>query len=91
MFRQVAFPLPSIPGIPGFDSQTPKTYAPWPVWKDSTTAQVKFTPLPKKQATKFYHKARVFERQTRKKGRQDGALGRNGILGSRHKTSRIAR
>ena len=80
MFRQLAFALPSIPGIPGFDSLTPKTYAPWPVWKDSTTAEVKFTPLPKKQAAKLFHKARRFERRTRLPGRQDGALGRNGIL-----------
>jgi hypothetical protein len=75
MFRQVAYALPS---FPGFDS--PKTYAAWPVWRDSTTSEVKFTPLPKKQATKLFHKARAFERQTRKPGHQDGALGRNGIL-----------
>ena len=79
MFRQVAFGLPSLPGIPGFDSLTPKTYAPWPVWKDSTTEKVKFTPLPKKEATKWWHKARRFERQTRRPGRQDGHLGRNGL------------
>ena len=36
-------------------------------------------PLPKKQAVKLYHKARAFERQTRQKGKQDGALGRNGL------------
>jgi hypothetical protein len=56
------------------------TRAPWPVWKDSTTKKVKFVPLPKKKAVKIFHKARAFERQTRQKGRQDGALGRNGLL-----------
>ena len=56
-----------------------RTYAAWPVWRDSTTKPVKFMPLPKKQAVKLYHKARAFERQTRRKGKQDGALGRNGL------------
>jgi hypothetical protein len=55
------------------------TRAPWPVWRDSTTAKVKFMPLAKKQAVKLYHKARAFERQTRQKGKQNGALGRNGL------------
>jgi hypothetical protein len=50
------------------------------VWRDSTTEKVKFTPLPKKQATKWFHKARDFERQTRQPGKQDGALGRNELL-----------
>jgi hypothetical protein len=74
MLHQLAYALPS---FPGFDS--PKTYAAWPVWRDSTTSEVKFSPLPKKQAVKLFHKARAFERQTRKPGLQDGALGRNGL------------
>jgi hypothetical protein len=64
MLRQLAYALPSIPSLPGFDSLIPKTYAPWPVWRDSTTEEVKFMPLPKKQAVKRYHKARRFNRQT---------------------------
>jgi hypothetical protein len=56
-----------------------RSYATWPVWRDSTTSKVKFMPLPKKQATKLFHKARQFERQTRQPGKQDGALGRNGL------------
>ena len=58
MFRQLGYGLPSIPSLPGFDSlipETPKTYAAWPVWRDSTTEKVKFTPLPKKQAVKLFH------------------------------------
>ena len=74
--RQLAYALPS---LPGFESLRPKTFAAWPVWKDSTTKKVKFTPLPKKRAVKLYHKARAFERQTRRPGKQDGALGRNGL------------
>jgi hypothetical protein len=51
----------------------------WPVWRDSTTAPVRFCPLSKKEAVKLFHKARQFERQTRLPGKQDGALGRNGL------------
>jgi len=47
MFRPLAYSLPS---FPGFDS--PKTYAAWPVWRDSTTEEVKFTPLPKRQVAR---------------------------------------
>ena len=28
----------------------PQTYAPWPVWSDSTTAPIRFQPMPKKAA-----------------------------------------
>ena len=72
--RSLAYALPA---LPGFD--LPKTYAAWPVWHDSTPADVKFHPLPKKKAVRIYHKAREFERRTRQTGRQDGALGRNGL------------
>ena len=65
-----------MPALPGF---TIKTYAPSPVWRDSTTRDVKYEPMPKKRAVKLFHKARDFERQTRAPGKQDGALGRNGL------------
>jgi hypothetical protein len=55
------------------------TYAAWPVWRDSTTREVKFQPMPKRQAVKLWHDARRFERQTRAPGKQDGAIGRNGL------------
>jgi hypothetical protein len=72
--------LPGL-GVPRFAfAGSQRTYAAWPVWRDSTTKKVQFLPLPKKKATKLFHKAREFERQTRQKGKQDGALGRNGIL-----------
>src|SRR3954462_6423372 len=81
-------PLANVIGnlLPGLGVPSPamagtlRTYAPWPVWRDSTTKAVKFMPLPKKKAVKIFHKARAFERQTRQKGKQDGALGRNGLL-----------
>jgi hypothetical protein len=55
------------------------THARYPVWSGSTTAEVRFQPMPKRQAVKLWHAARDFERQTRRPGRQDGALGRNGL------------
>jgi hypothetical protein len=53
--------------------------ATWPVWSDSARQPVKFAPLPRKKAVKLWHEARRFERRTRSAGRQDGALGRNGL------------
>jgi hypothetical protein len=72
--RSIAYALPALPGFAGL-----KTSAAWPVWRDSTIQEVKFQPMPKKQAVKLFHKARRFERQTRQPGRQDGVLGRNGV------------
>ena len=67
-----------MPGLAGLAGSY-KTYAPSPVWRDSTTADVKFQRMPKKVAVKLYHRARDFERRTRTPGKQDGALGRNGL------------
>jgi hypothetical protein len=78
--NSVRFILPGL-GLPRIATAgSLQTYAPWPVWRDSTTNKVKFMPLSKKKAAKIWHKARSFERQTRQKGKQDGALGRNGLL-----------
>jgi len=69
--RITTTPLPFFTGM--------KTYAAWPVWKDSARAEVKFHPMPRRQAVRLFHDARRYERQTRKFGRQDGAIGRNGL------------
>lgn len=63
--------------LPGFAG--PKTYAAWPVWKDSAREEIRFHPMPRKRAARLYHEARRYERQTRTRGRQDGAIGRNGL------------
>jgi hypothetical protein len=68
---QLAYALPS---FPGFDS--PKTYAAWPVWRDSTTEEVRFVPLEKKEAARRWHKARRFDRQTHTPGKHGGIIGR---------------
>jgi hypothetical protein len=65
--------------FPNLIPPAPKTFAAWPVWHDSTTKQVKFQPMPKRQAVKLWHEARRFERQTRQAGKQDGAISRNGL------------
>jgi hypothetical protein len=64
----------------GLIPPAPKTYAAWPVWHDSTTKEVKFQPMKRKEAAKLLHKARKFENQSKEHGHQDGAIGRNGIM-----------
>jgi hypothetical protein len=72
--HSIASILPALPGLVG-----PKTYAAWPVWRDSTRLEARFTPTPKTTIVTLWHRARDFERQTRQANRQDGALGRNGL------------
>jgi hypothetical protein len=71
--RSFARCLPPLPGLPGFEG--PKTYAAWPVWADSTTNEIKFHPIRKKEAVKLWHRARDFDRQTKRKDRHGGAVG----------------
>jgi hypothetical protein len=56
-----------------------KTYAAWPVWSDSTTKEVKYQPLPRKAATRLWHRARDFDRQTRRKDHHGGAVGHSAL------------
>lgn len=72
--RSIAYALPPLPGFAG-----PRTYAAWPVWKDSTTDELRFVPLPKKEAARRWHKARRFDRQTHTPGKHGGAIGRTGL------------
>ena len=68
--RSLAQCLPSLPGFAG-----PKTHAAYPVWSDSTNKEIRFQPLPKKAATRLWHRARDFDRQTRRKDHHGGAVG----------------
>jgi hypothetical protein len=68
--RSIAYALPALPRFAG-----PKTYAAWPVWRDSTTSEVKFQRLPKKEAARRWHKAKRFDRQTHLPGKHGGAIG----------------
>ena len=67
----LAYCLPALPGLP----DGPKTYAAWPVWSDSTTKDIRFQPMPKKAATRLWHRARDFDRRTRRKDHHGGAVG----------------
>jgi hypothetical protein len=64
--------------LPGLGSGLP-IRAIWPVWRNSTTKPVAWQPMSKHDAAKTWQAARRFERQTRRPGRQDGVLGRNGL------------
>ena len=74
-----SYALSSISLFSGFPNGRVPSYAPSPVWRDSTTKDVRFQPLPKRKAVRIWHDARRFERETRQPGKQDGAIGRNGI------------
>jgi hypothetical protein len=68
----------ALPSLPGFT--LPQTYAPWPVWSDSTTQTVRFQPIPKKAAVRLWHRARDFDRGTHQPGRHDGAAGHTALV-----------
>jgi hypothetical protein len=71
--------VPALP-IPGFNpSSTPKTYAAWPVWRDSTQAEIRGIPLSKKEAWRRWYKAREFDQQTHVRGKHAGVIGRIGL------------
>lgn len=74
-----SYALSSISLFSGFPNGRVPSYAPSPVWRDSTTKDVRFQPLPKRKAVRIWHDARRFERETRQPGKQDGAIGRNGL------------
>ncbi len=65
--------LANLPPPPNFI--IPLAYATWPVWSDSTRKKVSFQPMQKKAAVKLYHRARDFDRKTRRKGHHGGAVG----------------
>ena len=66
--------LPSLPFSP-FAGSGMNTHAVWPVWSGSVRKEIKFQPMPKKAATRLWHRARDFDRQTRKKDHHGGAVG----------------
>ena len=67
--------LPPLPDL----TALARTYAPWPVWSDSTTASIRFQPMPKKAAVRLWHRARDFDRGTHQPGRHGGAVGHVGL------------
>jgi hypothetical protein len=67
--------LPFANFVPGAGRDTQKSYAVWPVWSGSTTKEIKFQPLARKAATRLWHRARDFDRKTRRKDHHGGAVG----------------
>jgi hypothetical protein len=56
-----------------------KSYSPWPVWTGSTAMAVKFVPLPKRKAVDLWHRARAFDRKTRREGGHGGVVGHTAL------------
>jgi hypothetical protein len=75
MMTSLSHLLPPLPGL----TALARTYAPWPVWSDSTTKPVRFAPLAKKAAVRLWHRARDFDRGTHQHGHHGGALGHAGL------------
>jgi hypothetical protein len=67
----------ALPPLPGFTM--PASYAAWPVWSDSTQKEIRFQPMPKKAATKLWHRARDFDRQTSRMHCHGGAVGHSAL------------
>jgi len=74
----LTYSLPPLP-FPAFAGTAQKTYAAWPVWSDSTAKEIKYQPLPRKAATRLWHRARDFDRQTRRKAHHGGAVGHSAL------------
>jgi hypothetical protein len=70
MMTSLSHLLPPLPFLP-----LPQTYAPWPMWADSTTAPIRFQLMPKKTAVRLWHRVRDFDRGTDQPGRHGGAVG----------------
>ena len=72
--RSIGYATPPLPSF-----ALAKTYAAWPIWRDSARDEVRFAPLSKKEAARRWHKARRFERETHEPGKHGGAVGRTGL------------
>jgi hypothetical protein len=49
------------------------------IWRDSTSAPIRFQPISRKQATSIWHKARRLDMRTSRKGRHGGMIGRSAL------------
>lgn len=57
----------------------PASRSPYRCRKDSTTRPVRFAPMTRPEAARLYQQAERMECATRRPGRQDGVVGRNGL------------
>jgi hypothetical protein len=72
-------PLSGLAGYLAFLNALPRTFATWPVWRDSARGHVRFAPLTKKEAARRWYRARRFDRQTHEPGKHGGVIGRTGL------------
>lgn len=68
--RSLAYALPPLPGF-----NSPKSYATWPVWSGSTTAEIKWPKVIKEAVIAWYHKAQSWNAAKEIAGRYGGTLG----------------
>ena len=68
--RQLASLLPQLSGI-----DSPKTYAAWPVWANSTTTELRWPPVIKEAVIRWYHGARAWNAAKQAVHRYGGTLG----------------
>jgi hypothetical protein len=62
------------------DLKSSTSYAAWKVWSGSTTKKVRFVPLPRKVATRIYHKAVDWNRRGKLAGCHGGLIGSHVLL-----------
>jgi hypothetical protein len=60
--------------LPGFTALA-QSYAPWPVWTGSTTADVRFAPQPKAAMLRLLRRAEDLDAATHQPGQHGGAVG----------------
>lgn len=68
----LAYAMPRLP-IPGYEP--PRTRSRFVVWSGSTTEDVRFVPVSKKNARVWYQKARDWNRRSKAKGGHGGGVG----------------
>ena len=68
-------PYSVLPNLTPISTGGLKTFAAWPVWSGSTSTPVKPAPMSKKAAVRLWHRARGYDRQTRRAGHHGGAVG----------------
>jgi hypothetical protein len=70
--QPLARALPRLP-IPGYEPE--RTRSRFVVWSGSTTDEVRFVPVSKKNARAWYQKARNWDRRSKAKGTHGGGIG----------------
>jgi len=62
-----------------FGTTSSKSYSRDPVWSGSTTKAIRWIGVGKKAASKIWHQARLWDRQTRARGKHGGIIGRSAL------------